>query len=102
MIMGSGGSSSSSRKFTSMAVLSVSFFFLCFLLLVASLADRNYGRGINVITTAPSATNVKISKPLETTEKSNLDYVVVSKRRVPNGPDPIHNRRVGDSKLPPT
>ncbi|KAL7140896.1 hypothetical protein ABFS83_08G017900 [Erythranthe nasuta] len=92
----------SSRIFTSRAVLSVSFFFLCILLLVVSLADRNYGRGINVIKIAPSTKNVKILEPLEITEKRNLDYVVVSKRRVPNGPDPIHNRRVGDSKLPPT
>ncbi|KAL7100811.1 hypothetical protein ACP275_08G018300 [Erythranthe tilingii] len=94
MIMGTSSSSSSSRNFTSRAVLSVSFFFLCILLLVVSLADRNYGRGINVITTPSSTT--------KTTEKSKLDYVVVSKRRIPNGPDPIHNRRVGDSKLPPT
>ncbi|KAL8137423.1 hypothetical protein V2J09_003424 [Rumex salicifolius] len=27
--------------------------------------------------------------------------IYVSKRRVPNGPDPIHNRRVGESRRPP-
>ncbi|KAG6654407.1 hypothetical protein I3843_05G132300 [Carya illinoinensis] len=29
----------------------------------------------------------------------NLNYM--SKRRVPNGPDPIHNRRTGNSGRPP-
>ncbi|KAG6602472.1 CLAVATA3/ESR (CLE)-related protein 25, partial [Cucurbita argyrosperma subsp. sororia] len=29
------------------------------------------------------------------------DFYSVSKRRVPNGPDPIHNRRVENSKQPP-
>ncbi|CAN1151340.1 CLAVATA3/ESR (CLE)-related protein 25 [Linum perenne] len=32
--------------------------------------------------------------------ESNLNYMM-SKRRVPNGPDPIHNRRAGNSKRPP-
>ncbi|KAK8522464.1 hypothetical protein V6N13_115431 [Hibiscus sabdariffa] len=31
--------------------------------------------------------------------KQDLDYM--SKRRVPNGPDPIHNRRAGNSGRPP-
>ncbi|KAI3516354.1 hypothetical protein L1887_15269 [Cichorium endivia] len=30
--------------------------------------------------------------------RPNLD---VNKRRVPNGPDPIHNRRAGNSRRPP-
>ncbi|OMO57260.1 hypothetical protein CCACVL1_25875 [Corchorus capsularis] len=30
-----------------------------------------------------------------------LDLNYMSKRRVPNGPDPIHNRRAGNSKRPP-
>ncbi|CAL1357265.1 unnamed protein product [Linum trigynum] len=34
------------------------------------------------------------------TDQSNLNYMM-SKRRVPNGPDPIHNRRAGNSKRPP-
>ncbi|GAB4832187.1 hypothetical protein Ancab_006204 [Ancistrocladus abbreviatus] len=29
------------------------------------------------------------------------DVVYVSKRRVPNGPDPIHNRHVGESRRQP-
>uniref|UniRef100_A0A2P2NNP3 CLAVATA3/ESR (CLE)-related protein 25 n=1 Tax=Rhizophora mucronata TaxID=61149 RepID=A0A2P2NNP3_RHIMU len=31
-----------------------------------------------------------------------LDFnYMMSKRKVPNGPDPIHNRRAGNSKRPP-
>ncbi|XP_057481270.1 CLAVATA3/ESR (CLE)-related protein 25-like isoform X2 [Actinidia eriantha] len=32
-------------------------------------------------------------------DQSDLNYM--SKRRVPNGPDPIHNRRTGNSRNPP-
>ncbi|XP_039068786.1 uncharacterized protein LOC120215071 [Hibiscus syriacus] len=30
-----------------------------------------------------------------------MDLNYMSKRRVPNGPDPIHNRRAGNSRRPP-
>ncbi|XP_049365912.1 uncharacterized protein LOC125830785 [Solanum verrucosum] len=30
-----------------------------------------------------------------------IDFNLVSKRRVPNGPDPIHNRRARSSRRPP-
>uniref|UniRef100_A0A7C8YVV5 CLAVATA3/ESR (CLE)-related protein 25 n=1 Tax=Opuntia streptacantha TaxID=393608 RepID=A0A7C8YVV5_OPUST len=30
----------------------------------------------------------------------NRDLIYVSKRRVPNGPDPIHNRHVGETRRP--
>ncbi|PSS28686.1 CLE25p like [Actinidia chinensis var. chinensis] len=29
------------------------------------------------------------------------DHNYMSKRRVPNGPDPVHNRRTGNSQRPP-
>ncbi|XP_057948495.1 CLAVATA3/ESR (CLE)-related protein 25 [Malania oleifera] len=32
---------------------------------------------------------------------SELDLNYMSKRKVPNGPDPIHNRRAGNSRQPP-
>ncbi|KAL1538637.1 hypothetical protein AAHA92_27357 [Salvia divinorum] len=38
----------------------------------------------------------------QTPKKTSLHLNFVSKRRVPNGPDPIHNRRVGTTRLPPT
>ncbi|KAM0987341.1 hypothetical protein ACFX13_011681 [Malus domestica] len=31
----------------------------------------------------------------------DLNFNYMSKRRVPNGPDPIHNRRAGNSGRPP-
>ncbi|KAL8550399.1 hypothetical protein ACS0TY_009007 [Phlomoides rotata] len=34
-------------------------------------------------------------------EKKNHVNYLVSKRRIPNGPDPIHNRRAGNSHQPP-
>ncbi|KAG9151979.1 hypothetical protein Leryth_002253 [Lithospermum erythrorhizon] len=33
--------------------------------------------------------------------KGKLALNFISKRRVPNGPDPIHNRRAGNSHQPP-
>lgn len=53
--------------------------------------------GMNTTTT----TTVKLRpegsfKPLD---RTNLNYM--SKRRVPNGPDPIHNRKAGNSGQPP-
>ncbi|KAJ0038093.1 hypothetical protein Pint_23108 [Pistacia integerrima] len=34
-------------------------------------------------------------------DHQKLDLNHMSKRRVPNGPDPIHNRRAGKSRRPP-
>ncbi|KAJ7970927.1 CLAVATA3/ESR (CLE)-related protein 25 [Quillaja saponaria] len=31
----------------------------------------------------------------------NFEWMYVSKRRVPNGPDPIHNRKAVNSRQPP-
>ncbi|KNA15823.1 hypothetical protein SOVF_094570 [Spinacia oleracea] len=33
--------------------------------------------------------------------RSKVDINYMSKRKVPNGPDPIHNRRAGNSRRPP-
>lgn len=33
--------------------------------------------------------------------RSEMDINYMSKRKVPNGPDPIHNRRAGNSRRPP-
>ncbi|KAE9612769.1 hypothetical protein Lal_00005790 [Lupinus albus] len=46
-----------------------------------------------------------ISKHLKLVEMkrhSNSGMIFVSKRRVPNGPDPIHNRRAVKFRQPPT
>ncbi|KAG6398277.1 hypothetical protein SASPL_139732 [Salvia splendens] len=69
--------------------LALSVCFLCFLLLlVVSLSHFSF--------------RTIISIPMQTPKKTSLHLNFVSKRRVPNGPDPIHNRRVGTTRLPPT
>ncbi|XP_020554941.1 CLAVATA3/ESR (CLE)-related protein 25 [Sesamum indicum] len=91
-----------SRRRVVCIALSVS---LLWFLLVLSLADRSNGRDATM-TTVPSTASVKFLKPIETGKSGvrdrNFNLNCVSKRRVPNGPDPIHNRRVGSSRLPPT
>ncbi|KAK6155136.1 hypothetical protein DH2020_009384 [Rehmannia glutinosa] len=90
------------------AVFSVSFLWF---LLVVSLSDwnNNNNNRRDIIIPITSTRNTKFLKPIanENISKSVLDQNkfklnYVSKRRVPNGPDPIHNRRIGNSKLPPT
>lgn len=49
----------------------------------------------------------KLTEAVQSTGSSELskphgkEWHVVSKRRVPNGPDPIHNRRAGNARQPP-
>ncbi|GER35790.1 clavata3/esr-related 25 family protein [Striga asiatica] len=72
----------------------LSFFLLCFLLFV-SLAKTN-DRMKTIMTS--SMAHEKISRGLH----PNLGLNFASKRRVPSGADPIHNRKVGTAKSPPT
>lgn len=69
--------------------LSVSF--LWFLLVVVSFGEWNFGT--RHIIAVPST---RFLKPMQIQKKSgihpNLNLNFVSKRRIPNGPDPIHNR----------
>ncbi|KAK9272714.1 hypothetical protein L1049_003091 [Liquidambar formosana] len=56
------------------------------------------------ITTIPSTLNFKHLKLIGRERHSahkDLDLNYVSKRRVPNGPDPIHNRRSRPFRVPP-
>ncbi|KAI3462968.1 hypothetical protein Pfo_019631 [Paulownia fortunei] len=78
MVMGS-------RSKVMRAALSVSF--IWFLLLVIS---------------AESVNQLKLMEIENGALHQNFNLNYVSKRRVPKGPDPIHNRRAGSSKLPPT
>ncbi|KAH6758129.1 hypothetical protein C2S52_022977 [Perilla frutescens var. hirtella] len=83
--------------------LSVSFLWL---LLVVVSWDSNFRTRDNIIA-VPSTESVRFLKTMQTqTKKSgvhhDLNLNFVSKRRVPNGPDPIHNRRVKTTRLPPT
>ncbi|GMP94273.1 hypothetical protein CsSME_00043785 [Camellia sinensis var. sinensis] len=48
------------------------------------------------------AGSLKHMEMLEGREKEKpVDLNYMSKRRIPNGPDPIHNRRAGNSRRPP-
>ncbi|KAA8530294.1 hypothetical protein F0562_005003 [Nyssa sinensis] len=54
--------------------------------------------------TIPSTSNPKLLKLIGTERHAvyrDLDLNYVSKRRVPNGPDPIHNRRAWNSRQLP-
>ncbi|KAL0450606.1 UNVERIFIED_CONTAM: hypothetical protein Slati_1617000 [Sesamum latifolium] len=83
-----------SRKRVVGGALSVS---LLWFLLVLSLADWRNGRDA-ATTTVPSTASLKFLKPIETGKSGvrdrNFNLNCVSKRRVPNGPDPIHNRNM--------
>ncbi|KAI3412304.1 uncharacterized protein J3R85_017562 [Psidium guajava] len=57
-----------------------------------ALKDRSKGKAVN-------SEVMDREKKLVFRPPSDLYYT--SKRRVPNGPDPIHNRRAGNSKRPP-
>ncbi|KAK2994396.1 hypothetical protein RJ640_029511 [Escallonia rubra] len=48
---------------------------------------------------SPEHAKVAGMEKLDVRPVSDLNYM--SKRRVPNGPDPIHNRRAGNSGRPP-
>ncbi|KAF8040072.1 hypothetical protein BT93_B2330 [Corymbia citriodora subsp. variegata] len=76
-------------------------------LLVFAMVEAAGGRG-----TAPSLPlkdqskgKVKNSELVHREKKlvfrPQSDLYYMSKRRVPNGPDPVHNRRAGNSKQPP-
>ncbi|KAL1539392.1 hypothetical protein AAHA92_28016 [Salvia divinorum] len=43
--------------------------------------------------------NIGREKQIWHSSKFDLNYV--TKRKIPNGPDPIHNRRTGSSRRPP-
>nr|XP_009757043.1 PREDICTED: CLAVATA3/ESR (CLE)-related protein 25-like [Nicotiana sylvestris] len=45
--------------------------------------------------------NTKLMKTQKRSFHSKIDLNFVSRRRVPNGPDPIHNRRARSSRRPP-
>lgn len=77
------------------ALISVGFIFLLFVGLLATESSTLTTRSLRSF------------KHMEAigTEKllvyPDLDLNYMSKRRIPNGPDPIHNRRAGNSKRPP-
>ncbi|GAB2280384.1 hypothetical protein Dimus_015019 [Dionaea muscipula] len=73
----------------------------CFLLLfvVDSVSSRQTREKIAAVTTTDNIDTTTREKIIAAQPIMDINYL--SKRRVPNGPDPIHNRRAGNSKQPP-
>ncbi|KAB2042117.1 hypothetical protein ERO13_D02G167800v2 [Gossypium hirsutum] len=58
--------------------------------------------GFIIVGTLQQEGQVKdLGKGKSTLVHQRLDLNYISRRRVPNGPDPIHNRRAGNSRRPP-
>ncbi|KAK9682465.1 hypothetical protein RND81_10G075700 [Saponaria officinalis] len=78
-------------------ILLVIFVWLMF---IGTLDSRNS----DGLATSTSSQNLKHVVVVEITKHyvpANADPVYTSKRRVPSGPDPIHNRHIGETKRPP-
>ncbi|KAI4328336.1 hypothetical protein L6164_020695 [Bauhinia variegata] len=95
---------------TSNSSLLLSFLFRALVLvgLFCLVAVGSFGggtRGATTLSTNWSAERLKHEGDVLGGEKpvdhAELDINYMSKRRVPNGPDPIHNRRAGNSGRPP-
>ncbi|KAK4263269.1 hypothetical protein QN277_028705 [Acacia crassicarpa] len=69
--------------------------FVC-LLLLGSLLGTGEGRRIQ-----HRDEEIGRAKKPNMNNQQELDFNYMSKRRVPNGSDPIHNRRAGNSGRPP-
>ncbi|KAK6133705.1 hypothetical protein DH2020_032615 [Rehmannia glutinosa] len=62
-------------------------------------AAENGGRKILKINLERNIIGRSSEKQIRVNSKFDLNYTI--KRRIPNGPDPIHNRRAGNSRQPP-
>ncbi|MED6192038.1 hypothetical protein PIB30_006538 [Stylosanthes scabra] len=79
------------------------------LMLMAMPASRDHRQKKRMVLVAPLKVNA-MSRQLKlvsmnmmkSRRNSKSGMIIVSKRRVPNGPDPIHNRRAVKYKQPPT
>ncbi|TKY69764.1 CLAVATA3/ESR (CLE)-related protein 25 [Spatholobus suberectus] len=95
------GTSTSSSFFLPRFFRALGVVGLVCLLVLGSLGS---GEGTRQSTTQWSAERVKHERVVgrdKPVNRAELDFNYMSKRRVPNGPDPIHNRRAGNSGRPP-
>ncbi|PRQ41263.1 hypothetical protein RchiOBHm_Chr4g0445011 [Rosa chinensis] len=112
--MGSGGSDDHvSSSFVKVLLGTVAVVGFILVLLVATLdlttTDQGQGGGIASTKTAATTSSATSDQFAGNSMKHadqelvhpELDLNYMSKRRVPNGPDPIHNRRTGNSGRPP-
>lgn len=101
--MAGRGGGSSTVKASLAGVLFVSFLWFLF---VGVLANNQATKADIVEATMIPPRNFDIWKLIRSKRRHSLlhhtsDFNYVSKRRVPNGPDPIHNRRAGEYRQPP-
>ncbi|KAK8653343.1 hypothetical protein V6N13_127350 [Hibiscus sabdariffa] len=89
--MGKGGKA---LKFLFGVAVLVGLAWILLLLLVGIVANR-----ATATTKLITASSTREFKRWEFVQDLHFDYV--SKRRVPNGPDPTHNRRASKSRQPP-
>ncbi|CAK9162854.1 unnamed protein product [Ilex paraguariensis] len=87
-------------KASLVAILFVGFIWFLFVGILGKQVTKTSSNSIAV----SSKGNFKLLKLIGTErlsvhQKFDLNYV--SKRRVPNGPDPLHNRRAGKYRQPP-
>ncbi|XP_020578624.1 uncharacterized protein LOC110023508 [Phalaenopsis equestris] len=74
--------------------------FLCIGLIVSMVGEGGGGGG--GFAPAPTLAPAMLKeREMSNGRNAMAKLVYVSKRRVPNGPDPIHNRRAGDSGRSP-
>ncbi|KAG5240822.1 CLAVATA3/ESR (CLE)-RELATED PROTEIN 26 [Salix purpurea] len=99
--MGGGGRCSLSFKVLLGAVATVMFVLLLLVGALESGATKRTQTGVD-------SSDLKHHEDLLIGREKQLVYdpeldlnFVMNKRKVPNGPDPIHNRRAGNSKRPP-
>ncbi|KAL1291418.1 hypothetical protein HN51_059951 [Arachis hypogaea] len=81
------------------------FILVTWLMLTAISANRLHRQAKKTVMVVPLRVNA-MSKQLKLVSMmkrhSKSEMIFVSKRRVPNGPDPIHNRRAVKYRQPPT
>ncbi|XP_022775560.1 CLAVATA3/ESR (CLE)-related protein 26-like [Durio zibethinus] len=108
-----GGSGSSSLSFKAPFVTLIVFGFIL-VMLVGTLQSEGNKTKTTLTTADQSSSSLSTSGKLQQEEQvkvigrgksglvhPQLDLNYMSKRRVPNGPDPIHNRRAGNSGRSP-
>ncbi|KAG8383137.1 hypothetical protein BUALT_Bualt05G0153400 [Buddleja alternifolia] len=68
-------------------------------LLIIGAAENNIGNGRKMKSGNMEINQIGREKHRAVSKFDDLNFT--NKRRVPNGPDPIHNRRAGNSHRPP-
>ncbi|XP_042501355.1 CLAVATA3/ESR (CLE)-related protein 25-like [Macadamia integrifolia] len=93
--MGCGGGS--------LRVFLISLVFVSFIGFLLVEVQGSGGSKTKTITTSPTGSfkQLELIGTNGPVVHTDVDINYMSKRRVPNGPDPIHNRRAGNSKQPP-